>query len=77
VSGECSQISHWPMGKVVGGTSKLNSVIYLRGHTRDYDSWAERGNVGWAYENVLPYFKKSENQRGKFINNSELSDGCS
>jgi choline dehydrogenase-like flavoprotein len=63
------------MGKVVGGTSKLNSVIYLRGHTRDYDSWAERGNVGWAYENVLPYFKKSENQRGKFKNNSELNDG--
>lgn len=63
------------MGRVVGGTSKLNNVIYLRGHTRDYDSWAEHGNVGWAYENVLPYFKKSENQRGKFKNNSELCVG--
>lgn len=61
-----NNISHWPMGKVVGGTSKLNNVIYLRGHTRDYDSWADHGNVGWAYENILPYFKKSENQQGKF-----------
>lgn len=61
-----NKVSHWPMGKVVGGTNKLNNVVYLRGHIRDYDSWAEHGNVGWAYENVLPYFKKSENQRGRF-----------
>jgi choline dehydrogenase len=64
------------MGKAVGGTSKLNNIIYLRGHTDDYDSWAENGNVGWAYENVLPYFKKSESQRGRFKNNSELNDCC-
>jgi choline dehydrogenase-like flavoprotein len=64
------------MGKVVGGTSKLNSIVYLRGHIRDYDLWEEHGNVGWAYENVLPYFKKSENQRGRFKHDGELSVGC-
>jgi len=64
------------MGKVVGGTSKLNSLVYLRGHTRDYDLWAEHGSVGWAYENVLPYFKKSENYQGKFKKNSKLNDCC-
>jgi choline dehydrogenase len=60
------------MGKVVGGTNKLNNAVYLRGHIRDYDAWAELGNVGWAYENVLPYFKKSENQRGRFKHSGEL-----
>ena len=65
------------MGKVVGGTNKLNNIIYLRGHIRDYDLWEEHGNVGWAYENVLPYFKKSENQRGRFKHDSELSGDCS
>ncbi|XP_021933322.1 glucose dehydrogenase [FAD, quinone]-like isoform X2 [Zootermopsis nevadensis] len=64
-----NNVSHWPMGKVVGGTSKLNTIVYLRGHARDYNSWAERGNVGWAFENVLPYFKKSENHLGRFKNN--------
>lgn len=58
----------------MGGTSKLNTIVYLRGHARDYDSWAERGNVGWAFENVLPYFKKSENHLGRFKNNGKLFD---
>ncbi|XP_069691351.1 glucose dehydrogenase [FAD, quinone]-like isoform X1 [Periplaneta americana] len=65
-----NNVSHWPMGKVMGGTSKLNSIIYLRGHAHDYDSWAENGNEGWAYEDVLSYFKKLENQRGRFKNNT-------
>jgi choline dehydrogenase-like flavoprotein len=64
------------MGKVVGGTSKLNSILYLRGHTHDYDLWAEHGNIGWAFENVLPYFKKSENHQGRFKNNGKLYDCC-
>jgi choline dehydrogenase len=64
------------MGKIVGGTNKLNYAVYLRGHVRDYDSWEERGNVGWSYENVLPYFKKSENHQGRFKHDSELSGDC-
>ncbi|KAJ9577195.1 hypothetical protein L9F63_006252 [Diploptera punctata] len=56
-----NNVSHWPMGKMLGGTSKLNSLVYLRGHYKDYDIWAEEGNTGWAYEDVLPHFKALEN----------------
>lgn len=47
-------------GKVFGGSSQLNYVIFSRGHPRDYDAWAEMGNEGWSYKEVLPYFMKSE-----------------
>ena len=50
----------WPKGKVLGGSSSLNCMIYVRGHHTDYDNWAYQGNVGWDYERVLPYFKRSE-----------------
>jgi choline dehydrogenase len=55
---------HWPRGKVVGGSSCLNGMLYVRGHASDYDHWASLGNPGWEYENVLPYFKKSEDFEG-------------
>lgn len=55
----------WPRGKVLGGTSAMNATMYVRGHRSDFDHWASLGNTGWSYDEVLPYFLKSErNSRG-------------
>ncbi len=53
-----------PRGRVLGGTSSLNAMLYVRGESRDYDGWAQAGNQGWSWDDVLPYFRKSENWEG-------------
>ncbi|MFN3596336.1 MAG: GMC family oxidoreductase [Rubricoccaceae bacterium] len=56
---------YWPRGKVLGGSSSINAMIYIRGHRTDFDGWAAEGCRGWGYADVLPYFKRSEdNARG-------------
>lgn len=49
-----------PRGRVLGGSSAINGMVYIRGHARDYDNWAAGGLPGWAYQNLLPYFKRAE-----------------
>lgn len=50
-----------PRGKVLGGSSAINAMLYVRGQAADYDGWAQRGNAGWSYQDVLPYFRRAEN----------------
>jgi choline dehydrogenase len=57
---------YWPRGKTLGGSSSTNAQIYLRGASVDFNEWAESGNSGWSYQELLPYFKKAENnERGE------------
>ncbi len=52
--------SYWPRGKVIGGSGSINAMVYVRGQPRDFDDWKALGNQGWGWDDVLPYFKKSE-----------------
>ena len=53
-----------PRGKVIGGSSSINGMVYVRGHARDFDTWSEMGATGWSYTDVLPYFKRMEHSHG-------------
>ena len=56
---------YWPRGRMLGGTSSMNAQMHVRGNRADYDGWAALGNRGWSYDDVLPYFRRSEhNERG-------------
>ncbi len=54
---------YWPRGRTLGGSSSINGMVHLIGHPEDYDGWAQLGNTGWGWEDVLPYFVKSEDQQ--------------
>lgn len=54
---------YWPRGRVLGGSSSINAMCYIRGHARDYDEWVEAGNAGWSYAELLPWFKRAEDQQ--------------
>src|SRR5690606_17445257 len=55
---------NYPRGKVLGGCSSINGMIYMRGQARDYDQWRQMGNIGWGWDDILPYFKRSEHHYG-------------
>jgi len=58
--GTANRPIHWPRGKVLGGSSSINGMLYVRGNPADFDGWAQMGCRGWSFDDVLPYFRKSE-----------------
>jgi choline dehydrogenase len=62
--GTAGRALQWPRGKTLGGTSSINGMLYVRGNPADYDNWAQMGCRGWSYDEVLPFFRKSETYRG-------------
>ena len=58
--GTAGRAINWPRGRVLGGSSSINGMLYVRGQARDYDCWRQTGLVGWGWDDVLPYFLKSE-----------------
>lgn len=67
--GAAGRVYEWPRGKVVGGSTSINAMVYVRGHQKDFDGWAKAGNRGWSYTEVVPHFKAVEDVIG-------ISDGA-
>ncbi|MFC3616151.1 GMC family oxidoreductase [Lutimaribacter marinistellae] len=65
----------WPRGRVLGGSSSINGLLYVRGQPQDYDGWAQMGCIGWSWDDVLPYFKRSENWEGEDHDGLRGKDG--
>lgn len=64
--GLAGRVNHWPRGKVIGGSSSINALVWIRGHPTDFDDWRAEGNTGWAYQDVLPVFRSLEdNENGE------------
>ena len=60
IAGFNDRPSYWPRGKVLGGSSSINAMVYVRGNKHDFNDWQAAGNIGWGYDDVLPYFKRME-----------------
>ena len=65
----------WPRGKVLGGSSSINGLLYVRGQAEDFDHWRQLGNKGWAWDDVLPYFKRAETWKGEPSSDERGSNG--
>ncbi len=65
----------WPRGRVLGGSSSINGLLYVRGQPQDYDHWAQLGCTGWSWDSVLPLFKRSETWHGEHSNNVRGTKG--
>ncbi|ATY33516.1 GMC family oxidoreductase [Sphingomonas psychrotolerans] len=61
-AGTGGRVHKWPKGKVLGGSSSINGLLYIRGQAEDYDGWRQMGCDGWSYDDVLPYFRRAQNQ---------------
>uniref|UniRef100_A0A2M4ALF8 Putative glucose dehydrogenase fad quinone n=1 Tax=Anopheles triannulatus TaxID=58253 RepID=A0A2M4ALF8_9DIPT len=59
----CKDGGFWPRGRMLGGCGAINAMVYVRGNSRDYDRWEQQGNLGWGWDQVLPYFRKSEDNQ--------------
>ena len=65
----------WPRGRVLGGSSSINGLLYVRGQPQDYDYWAQLGCTGWSWDSVLPLFKRAETWHGVHSNDVRGKDG--